>query len=147
MLRSLDFCGHSVLSNESITSAGRHQICSTTIRSYENVKNALNYLATTPSQTKAKINEVPMIIICGLPRCGTTLLHNLMTCDPVGRASPITDMTLQPIPPILRSNVDEHKRRMETEAHIIAQIFKTAGCDFKALQKDLSSSHAMFAFE
>jgi hypothetical protein len=65
-----------------------------------------------------------MVIICGLPRCGTTLLHNLMACDPASRTPLLTDMTVQPIPPILRSNVDEHKRRIETETHIIAELFK-----------------------
>jgi hypothetical protein len=34
ILKSLDFCGHSVLRNESITPAGRRQICSTIIRSH-----------------------------------------------------------------------------------------------------------------
>ncbi|CAF4067616.1 unnamed protein product [Rotaria sordida] len=37
---------------------------------------------TKPLQTKEKISDVPMIVICGLPRTGTTLLHNLMACDP-----------------------------------------------------------------
>lgn len=147
ILKSLDFCGHSVLANERITPGGRHRICSAILHSYENVKNVLDYLATTPLQTKEKINEVPMVIICGLPRSGTTLLQNLMACDPACRAPLITDMTVQPIPPILRSNVDEHKRRMEIEAHRMAQIFTAVGDDFKAYKKSLSSSHAVFAFE
>ncbi|CAF3826352.1 unnamed protein product [Rotaria sp. Silwood1] len=147
ILESLNSCGHSVLTNNLLSSGGKHIICSKLVRSHNNVKNVLNYLATKPLETKEKISDVPMIVICGLPRTGTTLLHNLMGCDPSCRTPLVTDMTMQPIPPILRSNIDEHKRRAKSEADIEAKVFETAKCDIKKFQKNLSSSHALFPAE
>jgi hypothetical protein len=110
ILESLTYGGRSVLSNNILSAGGKHIFCSGLIRGFDNVKNVLNYLSSKPMETKEKISEVPMIVICGLPRTGTTLLHNLMACDPSCRAPLSTDMARQSIPPILRSNIDEHKR-------------------------------------
>jgi hypothetical protein len=104
-------------------------------------------MSKTSLETRQKISDVPTIVICGLPRTGTTLLHNLMACDPSCRAPLTTDMTMQPVPPILRSNIDEHKRRATTEAAIEAKIFETAQYDIKKFKTDFSSSHALFPTE
>ncbi|CAF1436460.1 unnamed protein product [Rotaria sordida] len=82
IIESLNYCGRCILTNNLLSVEGKHIICSKLIRSHNNVTNILNYLATKPLQTKEKISDVPMIVICGLPRTGTTLLHNLMACDP-----------------------------------------------------------------
>jgi len=147
ILEALNYCGRSALANNLLSVGGKHLICAKLTRSHNNVKNVLNYLATKPLETRQKISDVPMIVICGLPRTGTTLLYNLMACDPSCRAPLVTDMTMQPIPPILRSNIDEHKRRAKTEAAIEAKIFETAQYDIKKFQKTFSSSHALFSTE
>jgi hypothetical protein len=115
--------------------------------SHNNVKNVLNYLATKPSETKQQISEVPMIVICGLARTGTTLLHNLMACDPSGRFPLLTDMAMQPIPPISRSNIEEHKTRIKTEAAIEAKALEIADYDSEKYRKNVASSHASFSVE
>jgi len=147
ILQGLDYCGRSVLSNKFLSSGGKHIFCSRLNRSFDNVKNVLNYLATKPLETREKIREVPMVFICGLPRTGTTLLHNLMACDPSCRAPRLTDMIIHPIPPILRSNIDEHKRREQTEVDIEIKAFEIAERDIKTYKKNLSSAHASFPTE
>jgi hypothetical protein len=147
ILQGLDYCGRSVLSNKFLSSGGKHIFCSRLNRSFDNVKNVLNYLATKPLETREKIREVPMVFICGLPRTGTTLLHNLMACDPSCRAPRLTDMVIHPIPPILRSNIDEHKRREQTEVDIEIKAFEIAERDIKTYKKNLSSAHASFPIE
>ena len=129
IVQSLNYCAHSILNSNLISSGGKYIISSKLECSYNKVKNILNYLATKPLETKQKITDVPMIFICGLPRTGTTLLHNLMARDPLCRAPLLTDMAMQLIPPIPRSNTDEHKRRAETEAAIEAKVFETAKYD------------------
>ena len=147
IIDSLNYCGHSIITNNFLSSGGKHILCSQLMGGHTNVKNVLNYLATKPLETKQKISDVPMIFICGLPRTGTTLLHNLMACDPLCRAPLLTDMTMQPIPPIPRSNIDEHKRRLKTEAETYTKIFATAQCDIQKFRKNVSSSHAFFPTE
>ncbi|CAF4225001.1 unnamed protein product [Adineta steineri] len=142
-----NFFGGTALINERLTSGGRHILCSQIIRSYEVVKSVLNYLTTTPLQSKEKITNVPMIVICGLPRTGTTLLYNLMACDPACRAPLVSDMTISQIPPISRSNVDEHKRRMAAERDRLIQVFEAAGSDFGRFSKVFCSSHPLFPIE
>jgi hypothetical protein len=136
-----------VLNNENVTSGGRHIICSQILRKHETMKSVLNYLATIPFQSKEKVSDAPLILICGLPRTGTTLLNNLLTCDVNCRALLISDMSMESIPSILRSNVDEHKQRMEIEGASLMQIFQTAGCDFQLYLKNVSSSHPLFPIE
>jgi hypothetical protein len=147
ILQSLNYCGRSILDNNCLSAGGKHIICSQLMRSHNNVKNILNYLATKPLETKQKISDVPMIFVCGLPRTGTTLLHNLMACDASCRAPLLTDMTMQPIPPILRSNTDEHKRRAKTESVIQMKVYETAQCDIQKVRKNFCASHALFPTE
>jgi hypothetical protein len=144
---SLNYCGRTLLTNSFLSFGEKYIMCSKLKRSYNNVKNVLNYLSTKQLERKEKISEFPMIVICGLHRTGTTLLHNLMSCDPSSRSPIVTDMIIEPIPPILRSNIDEHKRRAKTEADIQAKVFETVQCDIKKFQKNLSSSHPLFPAE
>lgn len=144
ILDSLNCCGRSIPANDLISPAGKHIICSELIRSHNNVKNVCNYLAAKPSTTRQKITTVPMIVVCGLPRTGSTLLHNMMACDPFCRAPLLTDMIMQPTPPISRSHEEEHTRRSKTEADVEAKIFDSDQCDFKALRKNFTASHPLF---
>ncbi|CAF5075325.1 unnamed protein product, partial [Rotaria sp. Silwood1] len=45
----------------------------------------------------------PLLVLCGLHRTGTTLLYNLMACDPACRAPLYVEM-IQPVPPLARSD-------------------------------------------
>ncbi|CAF5186482.1 unnamed protein product, partial [Rotaria sp. Silwood1] len=144
---SLNYCGRSILTNNLLSAGGKHIICSRLMRSYDNVKRVLNYLTIKPLETKQKITDFPMIVICGLARTGTTLLHNLMACDPSCRAPLLTDMTMQPIPPISRSNIDEHKRRTQTVAAIEAKMFEITDYDFVQHRKNVAAVHAQFPVE
>ncbi|CAF4174179.1 unnamed protein product [Rotaria sp. Silwood2] len=144
---SLDFFGHTVLKNQSITAGGRHILCTRIIQNYTTVKSILNYLAKISSQSNEKVSDVPMVVICGLPRTGTTLLYNLMACDPFCRAPLLSDMSISPIPPIPRSDMEEHKRRMTNEGILMMQVFQTAGCDFQQYSKVLSSVHPLLPLE
>jgi hypothetical protein len=147
ILESINYCGRSILANNHLSSGGRHIICSQLMDGHKNVKNVLNYCANKPLETKEKINKVPMIVICGLHRTGTTLLHNLMSCDPLCRSPLLTDLVREPIPPILRSNIDEHKRRVKISEDNLAKIFETAQYDLKTFRKDFTSSHPRFLHE
>jgi hypothetical protein len=147
ILESSNYNGRLVLNDNQFSSGAKHIIFSRIIRSHNNVKSVLNYLATKPLKTRQKISEVPTIVICGLPRTGTTLLHNLMACDPSCRAPFLTDMVMQPIPPILRSNIDEHKRRVKAEATIEAKVFEVVGWNAEKYRKNVASSHASFSTE
>lgn len=50
-------------------------------QNYMNYKNVLNYVADHPQIRNIELKRDPLFI-CGLPRTGTTLLYNLLACDP-----------------------------------------------------------------
>jgi hypothetical protein len=52
----------------------------------------------------------PLFVLCGAARTGTTLLYNLLACDPASRAPLSLDMT-HPIPPIARSDTAAQAQR------------------------------------
>ncbi|CAF1025722.1 unnamed protein product [Adineta steineri] len=147
IIKSLNYNAERILNNTFIPIKQKYIICSKLSRSYNNVKNVLNYLSTKPLKTKQKVNEFPMIVICGLARTGTTLLHNLMACDPSCRAPLITDMIHETIPPISRSNTDEHRRRAKLIEDAETEAYATAKHDLKKFLKNFSASHALFPHE
>ena len=147
ILESLNYSGHSIRDNHLLSAGGKHIAFSTLMHNHNNIKSILNYLAAKPLETEQKISDFPMIVICGLPRTGTTLLYNLMACDLSCRAPFSTDMTKHPIPPILRSNFDEHKRRTKRAAATQAKVFEIAKYDVEKFRKNFSSSHPSFPIE
>jgi hypothetical protein len=44
-------------------------------------------------------------------------------------------MIMQLIPPILRSNIEEHRRRAQTEADIETKVFEKAKCDIQKIRQ------------
>ena len=60
------------------------------------------------------------LVICGLPRSGTTLLYNLLACDSNCRAPLFTEMFVQTDPLVERSNLVKQKRRTD-QGNLIAQ--------------------------
>ena len=148
ILKAHQYLCFRVFANERLTRGGKHMVCATVAHRYNNVKQVLNYLASnTPSVTTSrKFSETPIIIICGMPRAGTTLLHNLMACDPNSRAPLQTDMSMSPIPPILRSNIEEHRRRKHAYQTFRKEMLEIASCtDAKRINS--AASHAEYEFE
>lgn len=81
--------------------------------------------------------EAP-IVITGLPRTGTTLLHRLLAQDPVNRAPKLWEI-MHPVPPSACDNYEEIKKRIQrTEQQL---------CWFKQLTGRFDSIHALSANE
>ncbi|CAF2642356.1 unnamed protein product [Rotaria sp. Silwood2] len=86
-------------------------LLSTLAMQHQQCKNVLNYAAANPKLLNETLPNVGPLVICGLPRTGSTLLYNLLACDPNCRAPLTTDMLGECIPPIPRANAIEHQRR------------------------------------
>ncbi|CAF3378185.1 unnamed protein product, partial [Rotaria sp. Silwood2] len=78
-------------------------------------------MAANNELLRRSLPNVGPLIICGLPRTGSTFLYNLLACDPNCRAPLFTEMLIDPVPPISRSNLIEHERRI-TKARLAAQL-------------------------
>lgn len=100
-----------VLGSTEITPVGRHLLLSLIDKLHTESKQVLNYCATNGESVRRDFPNLGPLIICGLPRTGSTLLYNLLACDPDCRAPLFTDMCVQSVPPITRSNSVEHERR------------------------------------
>jgi hypothetical protein len=101
-----------VLENDQLSPIGRHMTLFRLEQAYTVCKRALNYAAANTELISGSLPSFGPLIICGLPRTGSTLLYNLLACDPNCRAPLLTDMSFECIPPISRSDVDERERRM-----------------------------------
>ncbi|CAF1451222.1 unnamed protein product [Adineta ricciae] len=100
-----------VLEATEITPVGRHLLLSLLDKLHTDSKQVLNYCAANSDQFPRDFSNSGPLILCGLPRTGSTLLYNLLACDTDCRAPLFTDMCVQPVPPIPRSNSVEHERR------------------------------------
>lgn len=86
-----------------------------------------------------EINEVQIdspIIICGLPRTGTTHLHNLIAADPAIRYLPYWE-SLEPV--AAEGELDEQPRRDRCATGL--QLINTAMPEFKRMH-DMTVDHA-----
>ena len=61
-----------ILANNRLSSTGRHLYCVTLEKNYSICKNVLNYAATHPELDITTQILRPPLILCGLPRTGTT---------------------------------------------------------------------------
>jgi hypothetical protein len=100
-----------VLENDQLSPLGRHWIFFALERSYTHCKQVLNYAAANSEVINSSLPSFGPLIICGFPRTGSTLLYNLLACDPNCRAPFLVDMSIKCVPPISRSDVDERERR------------------------------------
>ncbi len=64
-----------------------------------------------------EIELAPPIVIAGLPRTGTTHLHNLLAADPGLRSLPYWE-SLEPVPKPSEAGVDPDPRRARTDAAV-----------------------------
>jgi len=73
------------------------------------------------------------LLICGLP---PTLLYNLLACDSNCRAPLYTDMCIQIVPPIARSNsIEQTQLSVKQKEHLTGS------------QSQIAASHPSFPFE
>ncbi|CAF1533296.1 unnamed protein product [Adineta ricciae] len=100
-----------VVENDQVTDIGRHLLLSKLEKAHTTFKEVLNYIVSQNVLSKCSLPEFGPIFVCGLPRTGSTLLYNLLACDPNCRAPFTTDMSGECLPPISRSNTEEHERR------------------------------------
>ncbi|CAF4744722.1 unnamed protein product [Rotaria sp. Silwood1] len=85
----------------------------------------------------------PPLVLCGLPRTGTTLLYNLMACDPACRAPLYIEM-IQPVPPLARSDTTGQMQR-----DITVQKYRETlnACGWAEYQQDMRACHPQFVHE
>ncbi|CAF0789379.1 unnamed protein product [Rotaria sordida] len=83
------------------------------------------------------------LVLCGLPRTGSTLLYNLMACDPACRAPLYVEMA-RPVPPLARSDTTGQMQR-NTAAQGFREILNASGlADY---QQATRASHSHFTHE
>ena len=102
---------HHVLANNQISPTGRHMILGVFEKKHEDCKRVLNYAAAHRELLNGSVSSFGPLIICGLPRTGSTLLYNLLACDPTCRATLMIEMFVQCVPPVSRSDTIERERR------------------------------------
>ena len=115
VLRVLEAYRQSILGNEHITHGGRHFFLSELHSLHTNFKHVLNYAAEHNRFLDQNLPSTGPLVIGGLLRTGTTLLHNLLACDPNCRAPLYTDMCIEVVPPIARSDAIQQKRRIDLQ--------------------------------
>jgi hypothetical protein len=140
ILRAFDLNRRSILENNQLTCVGRHLAFSTLEELHRNCKQVLNYVAA--NNVSQNLPDIGPLVICGLPRTGTTLLYNLLACDPNCRAPLHTEINVQSVPPISRSNLIEHERRAKKE-----ELNEQARQQLVGRSSIVSASHPSFATE
>ncbi|CAF3662899.1 unnamed protein product [Rotaria sp. Silwood1] len=143
ILRTFRFFAEHVLSNKQLSPVGRHLACTALEQNHINAKLVLNYVASHPEIT-SPMNALPHpLVLCGLPRSGTTLLYNLLACDLNCRAPLYSEMA-QPIPPLARSdNMGQVQRNNALQG--FREMFANLGLG-DCLQ-NMRASHPQYAIE
>ncbi|CAF0978480.1 unnamed protein product [Rotaria sordida] len=142
ILRTFESYRQSVLRNDYITPIGRNFFLSEFHNLHTNCKRVLNYAVEHNEVFNQNLPTIGPLIICGFARTGTTLLYNLLACDPNCRAPLFTDMEVEVVPPIPRSDSIGQKRRLD--------LFKSVQQDNEQVSDMLmriSASHAHFDIE
>jgi hypothetical protein len=140
IFRAFELYRRSILENNRLTCVGRHLAFSTLEELHTTYKQVLNYVAT--NNVSQNLPDIGPLVICGLPRTGTTLLYNLLACDPNCRAPLYTEINVQSVPPISRSNLIEHERRAKK-----GELSEQARQQLAGRSSALSASHPSFVIE
>lgn len=98
-----------------LTGAGVLSFCTQIVQLLKNRLLLVDLLAREPGILD--IDLEPPIIIAGLPRTGTTHLHQLLATDPTLRTLPYWE-SLEPFPLATESGVDPDPRRTRTDASV-----------------------------
>jgi hypothetical protein len=99
-------------------------------------------MAANSELLQQNLPHVGPLIVGGLPRTGSTLLYNLLACDPNCCAPLFTDMHTDPAPPIMHSDTVEQKRRA-TKAKLAAQLID----QLVRQSSSIAASHPTFPIE
>ncbi|CAF1208309.1 unnamed protein product, partial [Rotaria sordida] len=113
IFRTFESYRQSILRNEYIAPFGRNFFLSELQNLHINCKRVLNYAIEHNKFVDQNLPTIGPLLICGLTRTGTTLLYNLLACDPQCRAPLYTDMCIDVVPPIARSDSIGQNRRMD----------------------------------
>ncbi|CAF3638527.1 unnamed protein product [Rotaria sp. Silwood1] len=143
ILHAFRLNARNVLANDGLSPIGRHLFCINLEKDYMNCKRVLNYVAKN-MQLKRTVGLLPpTFFICGLPRTGSTLLFNLLACDPLCRAPLATDL-FYPVPPLARSDTTGQAQRI-IEVSKSSEIFRAVGLN--DYERQLLASHPRYAHE
>ncbi|CAF0878162.1 unnamed protein product [Rotaria sordida] len=138
---SLESYRQSILRNEYITPIGRKFFLSELYTLHTICKQVLNYASEHNKFVDQNLPNIGPLVVCGLVRTGTTLLYNLLACDPKCRAPLYTDMRIDVVPPIARSDSTEQNRRIGiSNAQQDSEYFSS-------LLVQIAASHACFPIE
>ena len=124
-----------ILLDVNLTREGRHILFSNIHRLHQTCKIVLNYVAKNDGLLKQSLPTTGPLVICGLPRTDTTLLYNLLACDPDCRAPLFSEMFGQAVPPIGRFSMNEQTTRNRSE--YLAEH----------KEKEISASHPVYAID
>ncbi|CAF1258182.1 unnamed protein product [Rotaria sordida] len=113
IFRAFESYRQSVLRNEHMTPVGRTFFLSELQNLHTDCKRVLNYSIEHNKFVDQNLPTIGPLLVCGLARTGTTLLYNLLACDPQSRAPLYTDMCIDVVPPIARSDSIGQNRRMD----------------------------------
>ena len=141
ILRTYQLTARCIFANKRLSSIGRDLFYQTLVKDYTTYKNVLNYVAVHPNLERSTGSMPPPLIICSLPRTGTTFLHNLLACDPGCRALLTTDM-VEPIPPLARSDVSGQMRRNQI---VSAYDDLSSVQELADIEREKLASHPSFA--
>ncbi|CAF5060223.1 unnamed protein product, partial [Rotaria sp. Silwood1] len=142
ILRTFESYRQSILRNEYIIPVGRNFFLSELHTLHTNCKRVLNYAVEHNEIFNQNLPTIGPLVVCGLARTGTTLLYNLLACDPNCRAPLYTDMKIEVVPPIPRSDSIGQKRRID--------LLKTPQRDNEQLSDmliQIATSHPYFDIE
>ncbi|CAF1559783.1 unnamed protein product [Rotaria magnacalcarata] len=135
ILQAFQLNARIVLANDRLTPIGRHLFCTSVEQNYKNCKDVLNYVASHSELQTAVHPMPPLFVLCGAARTGTTLLYNLLACDPACRAPLLQDMT-NPVPPLARSD--------STRSTFAQKLSDPIVSDY---ERDRNASHPCFKYE
>jgi hypothetical protein len=95
-LPNLELLVRSCLATSSLNGTGRQVLHKAAVRHLRNLRYLQTHLTARPEVAERRL-EAPLVVT-GLPRTGTTLLHNLLACDPDHRVLRFWE-ALHPVPP------------------------------------------------
>ena len=132
-----------VLANDRLSPLGRHLFCTSVEQNYKNCKDVLNYVAAHPEMQTDAHSLSRVFFLCGPHRSGTTLLYNLLACDPASRAPTSLDM-LYPVPPLARLDTAGQSQR---QALAQASAGNVNDPQMAVYERDRNASHPSFTYE
>lgn len=142
ILRSFNENRICILQNRSLTPVGRHLFLYNQDSHYKICKQVLNYVAINEEILQTRMPNHGPIVICGLPRTGSTLLYNLLACDPNCRAPLYREMYPKCMPPVPRTNIEEHKKKADALKSYMTYFYQ-----LRPSRRNLSEIHPIYDIE